>query len=257
MKLLLDLGNTRLKWALATQADMVAVGAIANEDLGPDDIGQYFSANLSTTLLEQTLSEVWVSSVGAAEVLKPILSWLHDETGLEANRVDVSNPVRGFQNHYESIDSLGVDRWVAALGARSLVPQGDLIIIDAGTAVTIDWLSQDNVFEGGVILPGAKLMHQSLLGGTVGIDAESSDVVQIIGKTTSECVNSGIGFGMGGAVERIVKEMTETIDRPTRLILTGGGANLIAEFTNLGAESEPDLVLHGLLYLSLINSPTP
>lgn len=254
MKLLLDAGNTRLKWGLADDHQIRASGALASTQIDAKSLQQQLTPVLSAAAASPGLNEVWVSNVGAEDRVQFVLKWLAEQFSFRAQLIDVASPVPGFHNNYATVATLGVDRWVAAIGARHKIAQGDLIIIDAGTAVTIDWLSAENSFEGGVILPGAGLMHQALLGGTSGIDAEITAVGQIIGKTTSECVNSGIGFGTGGAVERIVKEMTETIKRPARLILTGGGADLIRQVTSLDALFEADLVLYGLYQLSLFDT---
>jgi len=242
--LLFDIGNTRLKWAHATLDKIVTTGAINLIDLNDSALNQHFD------LYAQPKS-ILISNVASDDVLALVQAWFEARFNVQAEVIKVTERIGSINNAYTDISSLGVDRWMAAIGARYLVEEGDLIIVDAGTAVTIDWLSADNSFEGGVILPGLALMHDSLVGRTAGIKSEFSDRSQIIGKTTKECVNSGISFGLAGAIERIVEEMNKNINRPTKVILTGGAAKSLAVKLKINTINESNLVLLGLLKLGL------
>lgn len=242
--LLFDIGNTRLKWALLKAGSMVSSGTIGVAEVGAHKLAQCFDA------LTQ-LDSAWVANVGPIEAFNRLQLWLGNRFQIQAHLVRGVEPMKGFHNDYKDASELGVDRWLAAIGARCKVARGDLIVIDIGTAITIDWLSDKNVFGGGVILPGLVLLHSALLDGTSGIKSEISDVAGIIGKTTRECVNSGIVYGLAGAIERIVEEMRKTISRPTTLVFTGGGACAIAEKIRLDGLVEPNLVLQGLHQLAL------
>ena len=257
MNLLIDIGNTRLKWG-------------CENNLRIEQTGFLDSARLSRSGLDDGMSSiakpksVWVSSVGSLASHKVLVEWLLQRYQLNAQVVKVRQPVAGFSNAYADLDALGVDRWVAAIGARecaqvegavreSAKPK-NIIIIDVGTAITIDCLTADNIFQGGVIYPGYRLMHDSLVGGTVGIKSEFFETDQIIGKTTSECVNSGIAFGVAGAVERIVVEMQESIGAATQIVVTGGGAQALLDKARLDARYEPNLVLQGLMKIAALQA---
>jgi type III pantothenate kinase len=253
MRLLIDIGNTRLKWGCETSGRIEQTGVLD-------------STRLTQSALDNGLSSIakpksaWVSSVGSPSSLKVLVGWLLQRYQLNAQIVKVRQPVTGFSNAYADLDSLGVDRWVAAIGARECVDvkEGareyaqvkDIIIVDVGTAITIDCLTTDNVFQGGVIYPGYRLMHDSLVGGTSGIKSAFLETDQIIGKTTSECVNSGIALGVAGAVERIVLEMQGCIGAETQILLTGGGAQALSCKARLDARYEPNLVLYGLIKIA-------
>lgn len=243
MILLFDIGNTRIKWALANAGQIEQSGVLA-------------SATIAIAKLNDGLRSVappdavWISCVGPNSTLEALLAWLQARFSQAATVVKVSQACCGIENGYHDIESLGVDRWVAVIGARAVVPQGDLIVIDAGTAITIDWLSADNVFQGGAILPGAVIMHDALIGNTAKIQSEYRHVVDIIGRTTQECVNSGVSFGLAGAVERIVGEMLHGTGRPVRIVVTGGGADAITCKTNLEYLHLPHLVISGLLEIA-------
>ncbi len=247
MRLLIDIGNTRLKWGCEINGRIEQTGVLD-------------STRLSRSVLDKGLSSIakpksaWVSSVGSPSSHKVLLEWLLQRYQLNAQVVKVRQAVTGFSNAYADLDALGVDRWVAAIGARECAQVKDIIIIDVGTAITIDYLTADNVFQGGVIYPGYRLMHDSLVGGTSGIKSEFFETDQIIGKTTSDCVNSGIAFGVAGAVERIVLEMQGSIGAEAQILLTGGGAQALANKATLDARYEPNLVLHGLIAIAALHA---
>jgi type III pantothenate kinase len=248
MNLLVDIGNTRLKWCLLDEENMLAEGT----HLCVDVVGMEPPMQLRSMLIQpDTIGAVWVSSVGPESVLDWLLNhWCNKVESARINIVAVTEFSAGIYNAYRDHQKLGVDRWVAAIGARAQIPTGDLLVIDAGTAVTIDWLSAENVFEGGAILPGAQLMHDALVGNTAGIVSEFKDTVQIVGKTTVECVNSGVSFGLIGAIERVVFEMNKMIDRPAKLALTGGAAQMLHKHLGIETEVFPHLVLSGLKVLA-------
>jgi len=137
------------------------------------------------------------------------------------------------------------------LGARSIVSRGALIVIDAGTAITIDLVSAENSFEGGVILPGFETMHDSLLGRTAGIESDRQAVESVLGKNTRDCVNAGVQYGLIGAIERIVAEISAGISSDSlRLLIMGGDANVIVANSELEVELQLDMIFCGLMLLS-------
>ena len=128
-------------------------------------------------------------------------------------------------------------------------------MVDAGTAVTIDLVSAANRFEGGVILPGFVTMHDALLGRTAGVESEFHQVSSVVGRNTSECVNAGAQFGLIGAVEKVVSEMSKSatlgIDGgEPRILVMGGDAKAIIGGTSMKVELQPDMIFNGLILLS-------
>lgn len=258
MHLLFDIGNTRVKWALIEDSGFSsrdsAMAALfqAQDSLQP--------------LLEHTnnIESVWVSCVGSKDVLKQIKAWVGANLAAPFNIFKVSKAAGDFKNAYQDIKKLGVDRWAAAWGARALVPQGHIIIVDAGTTVTIDWLDANNVFQGGAIVPGATLMHDSLVDQTVGIQSVLVDAAPLVGRTTQDCVNSGVHFGLVGAVRNIIQEMQRKIhvshlDHPhlhyeaedAAIVLTGGDSKILSTTLGLKLRVDKNLVLRGLGIMAL------
>lgn len=243
MKLLFDIGNTRLKWAYFCDGEVHSSASADASSLDRDTLHQLFGKSPKP-------DSIWISNVGSKKVLSELLSWFGDEFGLSPNVIRVTESCCGIRNRYRTQAALGVDRWLAAIGARRVMAEGHLIIIDAGTAVTIDWLSERNNFEGGVILPGFNLMHKALIDNTAGIKADYSESHQIIGRTTEECVNSGVVYGLIGAIEHIVMQMQQEIGMPTKVILTGGSAATIEATSDLDLTVQPELVLLGVASVS-------
>lgn len=244
MKLLIDIGNTRTKWAIVTVQGFIQARGFLDES------GVFDGDSLLDELLDG-IQEAWISCVGKAEVLERVVLMVKRELNLDASMSFVEPQLGVLSNGYNDLQRLGVDRWVAALGARSVIPEGALIIVDAGTAVTIDLVSNDNVFEGGVILPGLAMMHDSLVGKTAGISSELSVAGSVIGKTTQECVNSGALFGLVGAIERVVAEiLRESNGGDISLLICGGDAAKIQTLSKLPLIFNSDLIFHGLNLIS-------
>ena len=253
MHLLFDIGNTRVKWALIDAGELSSRNAALASQFQAQDTLQ--------SLLKHAddIQSVWVSCVGSRDVLEHIEAWVGANLAAPFNVFKVSKTAGDFKNAYKDITKLGVDRWAAAWGARALVPQGHIIIVDAGTTVTIDWLDANNIFQGGAIVPGATLMHDSLVDQTVGIQSVLVDAAPLVGRTTQDCVNSGVHFGLVGAVRNIIQEMQRKIhvshlDHPhlqyeaedAVIVLTGGDSKILSTTLGLKLCVDKNLVLRGV-----------
>lgn len=240
MKLLIDAGNTRIKWAVANRFDdkIVASGILSDDwSILAEFIGEIESA--------------WVSCVAGELILTDLGAKVHAYFAVELHVVKVSASAAGMINNYADLNRLGVDRWLAALGARFLVSKGALVVIDAGTAVTVDLVSAENCFEGGVILPGFAVMHDALLERTAGIESHRQPVASVIGKATHDCVNSGVQYGLIGAIERVVAEICSIVESGSpRLLIMGGDADVIVADTKLDVELQSNMIFYGLMLVS-------
>jgi len=258
MHLLFDIGNTRVKWALIEGSGFSSRDAAQADQFDAQDSLQPLLAHASY------VKSVWVSCVGSHDVLNNIQTWVDSNLTAPFNIFKVSAAAGEFKNAYKDIKKLGVDRWAAAWGARALVPEGHIIIVDAGTTVTIDWLDANNVFQGGAIVPGATLMHDSLVDQTVGIQSVLVDAAPLVGRTTQDCVNSGVHFGLVGAVRNIIQEMQRKIhvshlDHPhlhyeaedAVIVLTGGDSKILSTTLGLKLRVDKNLVLRGLGIMAL------
>ena len=145
-------------------------------------------------------------------------------------------------------EAVGIDRLLAA-GAAFRQVGGSVIVVDAGTALTVDLVSEAGCFVGGTIAPGLRAMANALASGTsllpeVKLEAPPS----ALGRDTRECIRAGVVFGAAGAVDRVVEEMIAAADPAPRVLLTGGDATFLSPYLKSSHDSAPDLVLHGLAY---------
>jgi len=236
MLLLFDAGNTRLKWALAGHDHKVVNnGASSYEEL--DMALRHIRSVLPTSTAIQSVA---VSSVAGEQRNSRLAMACEDVFGLPLVFAKVSKAACGVENDYQALNRLGVDRWVAAMGVASQLGI-NRVIVDAGTAVTVDLLAADNTFLGGVILPGVKLMHDSLVGETAGIHSELGEVASVIGKT----------FGLVGSVDRVLDEFALALDNsaPWQVVVCGGDAAWLSELmkTSLPVSVSDNLIFNGLL----------
>ena len=159
----------------------------------------------------------------------------------------------GITNSYKQPRRLGVDRWVAMIGARAEF-RGAVCVVDVGTAVTIDALDKSGQHLGGQILPGLRLMNSAL-------EKETSDIgksghprkdpgtgMQLFAKSTSAATYNGSLSAVCGAVERAVKTMRAEGFRP-KIVLTGGDASRILKQLDGNVLHRPHLVLQGLAFI--------
>ena len=242
MNLLVDIGNTRLKWmlsqglghtgqALVRTADMSLQLDLAWGDIPPPQ---------------------WVvaTSVAGAATERDVRQWVQRRWPVTHLHFVVAAAAGwGVKNNYREPARLGSDRWAALIGARHLT-QGPVCVVDCGTAVTIDALNAVGEFIGGVILPGLVLARQSLRAGAAGITEIEGDDTQCFARTTADAVAAGTLYGLVGAVERIVAELGAGLGKDMQVLLTGGdGPRLASHLQGRGTFpllSVPDLVLKGL-----------
>jgi len=256
-----DVGNTRIKLAVV----------VDDESAGEEEGGlprklptvgrrqdlmsrEFHAANLQAwlRLVAPGSAVVLVASVhdAAAAMLEMALA---EESAtshrpLRQRRItpeDLPLIVRGVESQ-----RIGIDRLAAAAAANLLrTPGRGAIVIDCGTAATVDMLSAEGEFLGGAILPGPALMARALAEGTSRLPEvqalERSAPPAMPGRSTHEAIGAGIGWGMQGAVARLVEEARETLGADAEVFLTGGWMAAVREAVP-GAIEVPDLVLAGI-----------
>ncbi len=241
MNLLVDLCNSRLKWALA------AAGVWRSGVLGYD-------ADLHSALEREWTDlpqprRVVAASVGGGERAQVLSAWVWDRWSLPVHFLEATRNQLGVTNTYDDPGSLGSDRWAALIAARHLGAD-PACIVDCGTAVTLDALAADGAFIGGVILPGITIMRDCLRTRSAGIRHVDGRDDSCLAHNTADGVSAGTIFGLAGAVARIVGEFRQTLGAGMRMIVTGGdGPRVIARLDRQQLPPimhEPELVLKGL-----------
>lgn len=151
-------------------------------------------------------------------------------------------------------DAVGLDRALNALAATRLYPDQSAIVVDSGTTTTVDFVSADAVFHGGTIFPGLRLSAYALHDYTaklpmLNVDAEQSVLPTLPGRNTEEAMRAGLYWGQLGAIREIVDRMSQPLERPPAVILTGGGSRLLSPQLDNVICIE-GLPLHGLAMLA-------
>lgn len=245
--LAIDVGNTRLKWAQYASpqpgATLLAHGAVFLEAI--DELADNDWKRLAPP-------SSMLGCVVAGEGVKRRAEEQLELWDLAPRWVVSSAHACGVTNGYEYPNRLGVDRWVALIGAWHRVlahgPARPALVVMVGTAVTVDALDHTGRFLGGLILPGFGLMLRALEMGTAGLKAPTGEVVDFP-TNTSDALMSGGADAMAGAVERMHRKLSRRTGQAPVLIMTGGAGVKLAPITDLAFETVDNLIFEGLLQL--------
>jgi len=233
--LLIDQGNTRLKWVLARN------GEIDEKSAGQGDLEILMqTCRRDTTIKPAT---VLFSSVSGKEDVQALQGFCKSHWGTEAALLESTEQRSGVRNAYPEPGMLGVDRWLAMLGARQRV-RGRVCVVDAGSALTVDIVAADGRHEGGYIIPGPALMERALLLDTDRVRfAEEAGYDLSPGSSTAEAVRHGVALAQAGAVALAIDRC---VGEPLQLLFCGGGGGTLKELLSRGGDYAPDLVFEGL-----------
>ena len=237
MYLLIDIGNTRIKWQQRDDKDSLLTDSILVEE--------FMDVDFSTI---KSIKKIIISNVNHSIVLDKLKEILSKFKCLIIEANSISN--KYLINDYEDHKTLGIDRWLTALGAWKLY-QRPLLVINAGTAITIDLVELGKEskahFKGGMILPGVAISLAVLNNSTNLIDTEIGKS-QYPSLNTKDAVTTGIMTSIQGAVNLVCRNLPSSLP----ILLTGGDANLIYEQAEDDWKSriklEGNLIFEGLLF---------
>jgi type III pantothenate kinase len=237
MLLLIDAGNTSIKWALvdkdAAPGAWMDSGALAHDALAP---GIWDGYAIDAALL----SNVAGAALGARLALALPAGVRHSWFASQAQ-------LAGLRNGYRNPRQLGCDRFAAAIGARAIVPGSALIVATCGTATTIDAITPDGLFQGGLILPGLGLMASSLARNTSQLPQVGAAKPSRVGfaDNTDDAIINGCLMAQAGAIERACAALAAQ-SGAVRCILSGGAAGFIAPTLSVPHQMVANIVLIGL-----------
>ena len=239
MILAVDAGNTRIKWAVHDGRSWIALGAIPTAE----------SATLDEALRSSLpVDRAIASNVAGAEVQANIAAAC-ERAGVKIAFIQSERKQLGVENGYRDPRQLGADRWAALVAAHHDEPSGHKLVVNAGTALTIDALTAQGRFLGGLILPGPALMRRSLDRGTAGLRL-TEGTLREFPENTPDAITSGAIQAAAGAVERLANLMAARGCLPGRIILSGGAAGEIAKSLPIPTTHRENLVLDGLLLIA-------
>jgi len=250
--LAIDVGNSRLKWALYAAAQptaaVVASGAVFLETIDTLAEGGWRDLAMPHSMLGCNVA----GDAVRRRVEEQLELW-----DIAPRWVVAAEHGGGVTNGYQHPTRLGADRWAALMGARWHVqqqarrqrqPEQPALVVMVGTAVTVDSLDADGHFLGGLILPGFGLMLRALEQGTAGLRVPTGEVVDFP-TNTSDALMSGGAHALAGAIERMHRKLVQRCGAEPMLLMTGGAAVKLAPITELPFETIDSLVFDGLLAL--------
>jgi type III pantothenate kinase len=253
--LAIDIGNTRLKWALFAAprpgTEPLAQGAVFLETIDELAETQWKALPPPAGML---------GCVVAGDAVRRRVEEQLELWDLEPRWVVPTVAEAGLTNGYDHPSRLGADRWVSLAGARWHILQRDparprpALVVMVGTCVTVDALDTGGRFLGGLILPGFGLMQKALEMGTAGLKVPTGEVVDFP-TNTSDALMSGGSNAMAGAIERQARRLRERCGEEPLLLMTGGAAVKLAPITDLQFEVIDSLIFDGLLMLAQHRAP--
>jgi len=231
MKLLIDAGNTYLKWALVKEYEWLHSGTLPVEE----------AAELASYLKDLgDIQQVWASNVAGKEVERQIINLGIDQT----NFIVAQESQCGVHNGYLKWEQLGSDRWAALIAAWHFV-HDMCLVVNCGTATTVDSLSAQGKFIGGLILPGVELMQRSTEGATK-LEKVKKGEYSLFPLNTENALYSGAIQASCGAIERQMVLLGNEI----KVVLSGGAAGLLKPHLGMTTHSVDNLVLQGLMLIA-------
>ncbi len=252
MLLLIDAGNTRIKWAVASDTATVAGGWLASGLVAHAD-----AQALVQAWSEFHITRVFVSNVAGPEMRATLLQLLQQANAPAATQWFAScAEAAGVRSGYRNPQQLGCDRFASAIGARTLYPGRALIVATCGTATTVDAIDADGLFIGGMILPGLGLMARSLALNTAQLPqvGEQIEIVTPFADNTHDAIVSGCIAAQTGAIEHAAGAL-EKRHGTVQCILSGGAAAMIAPHLSIPCDRVDNLVLIGLHAVAMQSDP--
>lgn len=248
MLLLVDAGNTRIKWAL-----------VPSSERSPEALGRWIESGMVEHAQVRSLGEVWrrhkvvrvlASNVAGQPVREAIEQVLLGAFGMQPVPLEwfaSAAALAGVRNNYRNPAQLGCDRFASAIGAHALFPGRPLVVATCGTATTVDAVTADGVFLGGMILPGLGLMASSLAKNTAQLPQVGGhvDIAEPFADHTDAAIASGCLAAQAGAIERAVAAHARH-GGDVLCILSGGAAPFIAPHLAVPLQCIDNLVLVGL-----------
>lgn len=237
MILLVDIGNSYFKWAVAEQGGIAETRYLNYRET-------HFITALTQAWGELAAPEaIGLAAVAAPDVVEDVFRFGRS-LWPEAKWVRPASARQGLglTSAYRKPEKLGVDRWLAMIGALHAYP-GANCVVDCGTAITVDFVAADGRHQGGLICPGLRLMTQALAANTHALPVAAGAGATALGTDTDAAIQAGVQWAAAGLVEAALRRQKQNY----RLVLTGGDATLVAQQLTVDKVLDVQLVFKGLL----------
>ena len=249
MKLLIDIGNSRIKWATLVRGKLHPGGD------APRPADENAVAACAAQLWEDVKKpkSVVVSNVAGLAFAASLGEWIEAYWEVQPHFVVSEQTAFGVTNAYTVPERLGPDRWAALIAARRR-SDGAACIVDAGTAVTIDVLAADGAHQGGLIIPGLEMMRRALLERTQDIQPASAEPAHgnraLLARDTRDGVDGGTLYTLVAVIDRVTADVAAELGGEPARFLTGGNAADLLPLLAGDYHHVPELVLEGLAVIA-------
>ena len=241
MQLIIDIGNTLTKLAVFSQDQLVELSS--TEDLNPHLLSEFI----------KKYPRIKSSILSAVKVYEPEIDIF---LGSKTHYVKFNHTTHlPFVNDYGTPETIGKDRLAAVAGASDIAPNSNVLVIDAGTCITYDILTSENVYLGGAISPGIQMRFMALntfTGNLPLIHSNQKTETELVGKTTHGSILSGVNRAVISEVDGMINEYRLAFDG-LKVVVTGGDFNYFDKYLKNSIFAAPNLVLIGLKKILEIN----
>ncbi len=242
MKILVDIGNSRVKWATLDKAGLNDSHSFQRAKTGIKASLNKAWKNLSD------IEAVYVANVGGEKLAQQLTEWTQKNWDLTPQFVTSEKKRFGVTNAYDEPEKLGIDRWLSLIAARQHARQAQCVI-DCGTAMTIDIVSKNGQHQGGMILPGLSLMRSSLATNTNALTEDLGEQeFNTLATNTFSAIHAGTLYSVSATLEHIINDLNQTFNNQVRFIITGGDAEQLLPLLPDDINHYPDIVLKGLAF---------
>ena len=248
--LLVDIGNTRVKWAWQRGVRLSRMHALAHG-------GGAAALRSVVRSAPRAVNRVLAVCVAGAKLERALDAAVRARFGLEVEFVRSARSAAKVRNGYRDTWRLGADRWVGIVGAHSIAPGRSVVIANIGTALTIDAVAASGRHLGGAIVPGPVAMVTSMLAGTHGIARRARGASSparpargLFARDTARGLEAGACNAAGAVIDRAVTQARAVFGAMPLLLLTGGAAPALRPFLRNPVRLVPNLVLRGLAVLA-------
>jgi type III pantothenate kinase len=244
MLLLIDVGNSCLKWALANGTMVQPMHRVSHQNR---QLAALFHEQWAEL---QPPHRVVLANVAGAALAATLAQWVKHAWDVALEPVRVEDEALGVRNAYQDPARLGVDRWVGLIAARQLIP-GAVCVIDCGSAITVDAMDAEGNHLGGLIMPGLAMMQKSLTTETQGIGAVTQDMpAGLLAQDTQAGVLAGSRWAALGFIRGVVAQLKHDLGEPLTVVVTGGDAPMLLPQLPDDYRHEPDWIMKGLAILA-------
>lgn len=256
MILTVDIGNSRVKWALWLVEKIIDRGVVS--------YGAYDGMKALDRLFAsvQKPEKIFAVCVASEEMRRLLKDWVKQNWQLDVDFLKTEKTYRQITNAYQEPGQHGADRWASVVAGHQAAPGSAVCVIGAGTALTFDLVDREGQHLGGYILPSYLSMHKALMSDTANININRHEPVASSGvkdghldtvpANSHDAVDLGLHKMLQAAIREICEYAKEKLGDPTEIIITGGWAKNILQYPDMPQmQHKPDLVMQGLYNIKM------